>query len=73
MFNKVLKYIELGKKEGAKLETGGNRQGNVGYYIEPTVFSNVTDDMSIARDEVWSHTHTHGDKRGRLTLINKSE
>lgn len=52
MFNKVLNYIELGKKEGAKLQVGGNRIGNVGYFIEPTVFSDVTDDMTIAKEEV---------------------
>lgn len=52
MFNKVLNYINAGKKEGAKLQCGGNRQGNAGYFIEPTVFSDVTDNMSIATDEV---------------------
>lgn len=53
MFQKVLRYIESGKKEGAKLQTGGKRQGNVGYFIEPTVFSNVTDNMTIAKDEIF--------------------
>lgn len=52
-FNKVLDLIESGKKEGAKLETGGSRYGNAGYYIEPTVFSNVTDNMRIAREEIF--------------------
>lgn len=52
MFNKVMNYIEAGKKDGAKLEAGGKRIGNVGYFIEPTVFSNVTDNMSISTDEV---------------------
>lgn len=52
MFQKVLGFIESGKKEGAKLQTGGKRLGNEGYFIEPTVFSDVTDDMSIAKDEV---------------------
>lgn len=52
MFNKVLGYIESGKNEGAKLETGGKRIGTMGFFIEPTVFSNVTDDMKIAREEV---------------------
>lgn len=58
MFQKVLRYIESGKNEGAKLQTGGKRQGNVGYFIEPTVFSNVTDNMTIAKDEVYTY-HTH--------------
>ena len=50
--NKVLGYIEKGKKEGAKLLAGGNRIGTSGYYIEPTVFADVTDDMTIAKEEV---------------------
>lgn len=52
MFKKVLGYIESGKKDGAKLEFGGKRVGTKGYFIEPTVFSNVNDDMKIAREEV---------------------
>lgn len=69
MFNKVLKYIEKGKSEGAKLETGGNRIGNTGYYIEPTVFSNVQDSMSIAQDEVWVAPGRYG----VFALMNKSQ
>lgn len=52
MFNKVLGYIESGKSDGAILETGGKRVGTKGYFIQPAVFSNVTDDMKIAREEV---------------------
>lgn len=44
--------ISKGKEEGAKLEIGGDRVGDKGYFIHPTVFSNVTDDMTIAREEV---------------------
>lgn len=40
-FDKILEMIGTGKDEGAKLETGGGRVGDKGYYIEPTVFSNV--------------------------------
>lgn len=53
LFDRVLEYIEIAKKNGAKLEFGGRRVGNTGYFIEPTVFSNVTDDMKIALDEVF--------------------
>lgn len=42
----------MGKKEGAKLECGGNRHGDKGYFIQPTVFSDVTDEMTIAKEEV---------------------
>lgn len=38
--------------EGAKLECGGKGLGRKGFFIEPTVFSNVTDDMRIAKEEV---------------------
>lgn len=49
---KILSYIESAIKQGAKLETGGKKWGTNGYFIEPTVFSNVTDNMTIAQEEV---------------------
>jgi betaine-aldehyde dehydrogenase len=49
----VLSYIEKGKAEGARLVTGGNRIAGQGYYVQPTVFADVTDDMTIAREEVF--------------------
>ena len=52
-FEKVLKYVDIGKNEGAQLLTGGKRFGDRGYFVEPTVFSGVTDDMQIARDEIF--------------------
>ncbi|KAK0180240.1 hypothetical protein PV327_005905 [Microctonus hyperodae] len=53
MFDKVLGLIKSGKDEGAVVETGGERQGNVGYFIKPTVFSNVKDNMRIAKEEIF--------------------
>lgn len=53
MFHKVLSLIKSGQEEGAVLETGGERHGNVGYFIKPTVFSNVTDTMRIAKEEIF--------------------
>ncbi|MEE9614963.1 MAG: aldehyde dehydrogenase family protein, partial [Thermodesulfobacteriota bacterium] len=54
---KVLEYIEIGKKEGARLVTGGNRAeaGELknGYFVEPTTFADVTPDMRIAREEIF--------------------
>lgn len=44
--------IESGKSDGAKLATGGSRHGDKGYYIQPTVFTDVKDDMKIAKEEV---------------------
>lgn len=52
-FEKILSLIESGKSEGAKLECGGKKVGEKGFFIEPTVFSNVTDDMTIAREEIF--------------------
>lgn len=51
-YNKVLSLIESGKREGAKVEFGGTKVGDVGYFVCPTVFSNVTDNMTIAKEEV---------------------
>ncbi|XP_023578729.1 retinal dehydrogenase 1-like isoform X2 [Octodon degus] len=50
-YNKILELIESGKKQGAKLECGGGPWGNKGYFIQPTVFSSVTDEMRIAKEE----------------------
>ncbi|CAM8912667.1 unnamed protein product [Rhodiola kirilowii] len=52
-FNKILKYIKSGQESNATLECGGGRFGSKGYYIQPTVFSNVQDDMLIAQDEIF--------------------
>jgi aldehyde dehydrogenase (NAD+) len=51
--NRILGYIDAGKKEGAKLLTGGKRHGDRGYFIEPTVFDGVTDEMKIAKEEIF--------------------
>ena len=45
--------IESGKKEGANLQCGGKRLGDKGFFIEPTVFSEVQDDMKIAQEEIF--------------------
>jgi aldehyde dehydrogenase (NAD+) len=52
-FNKVMGFIESGKKQGAKLVCGGNRVGDRGYFIEPTVFADVQDNMKIAEEEIF--------------------
>ena len=56
-FNKILKYIEIGKKEGAKLILGGKacQKGDCskGYFVEPTIFSGVTPEMRIAQEEIF--------------------
>ena len=52
-FDKIMGYIDVGKKEGATLLQGGKRVGSKGYFIEPTVFVDVKDDMTIAKEEIF--------------------
>lgn len=56
-FNTVLKYIDIGREDGATLLCGGKKaEGDGlenGYFVEPTVFDNVTPDMRIAREEIF--------------------
>lgn len=55
--NKILSYIEIGKQEGAKVATGGERfiEGDAknGYFMKPTLLTNVTNDMRVAREEIF--------------------
>ncbi len=55
--HKVLKYIETGKKQGARLVIGGNRvvhsKMNKGFFVEPTVFADCRDDMSVVQEEIF--------------------
>jgi aldehyde dehydrogenase (NAD+) len=52
-FDKVMGYIDSGRSEGATLVCGGERVGDRGYFIQPTVFSDVQDDMKIATEEIF--------------------
>jgi aldehyde dehydrogenase (NAD+) len=52
-FDKIMGYIDSGKREGAECVTGGNRFGNKGFYVEPTLFTGVSDDMTIAKEEIF--------------------
>ena len=52
-FDRIMGYIEEGKKAGAKIETGGERHGTEGYFIQPTIFSNVSEDMKIMQEEIF--------------------
>ncbi|WP_174614810.1 aldehyde dehydrogenase family protein [Virgibacillus ihumii] len=49
----VLDYIDKGKAEGARLVAGGKKAFDKGYFVEPTVFADVEDDMTIAREEIF--------------------
>lgn len=52
-FEQILGYIQLGQKEGAKLLCGGEPFGEQGFFIKPTVFGGVQDDMRIAKEEIF--------------------
>jgi aldehyde dehydrogenase (NAD+) len=50
---RVLDYIEIGKREGATLATGGSRVGDAGYFVSPTVFADVEHAMRISQEEIF--------------------
>ncbi len=52
-FEKILNYIDSGKKEGAKIVTGGERCGDKGYFVKPTIFDEVNNSMKIAKEEIF--------------------
>ena len=51
--DKVMGYIDSGRQSGANLLCGGKRIGNQGYFVEPTVFGDVRDEMKIAQEEIF--------------------
>ncbi|KAJ7582038.1 aldehyde dehydrogenase [Mycena floridula] len=52
-FDRVQEYIESGKSQGGTIHSGGERSGNEGYFIQPTIFTNCTPDMKIVREEIF--------------------
>jgi aldehyde dehydrogenase (NAD+) len=46
-------YIESGKQDGATVHQGGERHGDKGYFVKPTIFTNVTADMKIVKEEIF--------------------
>ncbi|KAI2642069.1 aldehyde dehydrogenase [Xylaria nigripes] len=52
-FDRIMGYIEDGKKEGANLQLGGERHGNKGYFIQPTIFTDVAPTMKIMQEEIF--------------------
>jgi len=52
-FKKILSFVESGKQEGAKLMCGGERVGDRGFFVAPTVFADVQDEMKIAQEEIF--------------------
>ncbi|CAL9738192.1 magnesium-activated aldehyde dehydrogenase, cytosolic [Monosporozyma servazzii] len=52
-FDTIMKYINIGKEEGAKILTGGERVGDKGYFVRPTIFYDVKEDMRIVKEEIF--------------------
>ncbi|KAL1850163.1 aldehyde dehydrogenase (NAD(P)(+)) ald5 [Diaporthe australafricana] len=52
-YDRIMSYIKAGKEEGATVETGGERHGEKGYFIKPTIFSGVTPKMKIMQEEIF--------------------
>ena len=52
-FGKVLGYLEEGQKDGAKAVAGGDRSGDRGYFVQPTILTDTTPDMSVVREEIF--------------------
>lgn len=75
---KVERYIEIGKAEGATLVLGGGRPENLkrGWYVEPTVFTNVDNHMRIAREEIFGPVFViipYKDEKDAIRIANDSE
>jgi aldehyde dehydrogenase (NAD+) len=77
-FNKILNYVEIGKKEGAKLILGGKvcNQGNCskGYFVEPTIFMDVSPGMRIAQEEIFGPVVSvikAGDLEDAIQIVNR--
>ncbi|KAI9930607.1 hypothetical protein ASPWEDRAFT_171232 [Aspergillus wentii DTO 134E9] len=52
-FDRIMEYINHGKQSGATVAAGGERHGDEGYFIQPTIFTDVTNDMKIAQEEIF--------------------
>lgn len=52
-FDRIMSYVKSGKDEGATVITGGDRHGNKGYFIQPTIFADVSQDMKIMKEEIF--------------------
>ncbi|KAG6815992.1 hypothetical protein H0H87_009598 [Tephrocybe sp. NHM501043] len=52
-FDRVMSYIESGKSDGANVLVGGERHGNEGFFVQPTIFTDVNPDMKIVQEEIF--------------------
>ncbi|KAF8996848.1 ALDH-like protein [Hymenopellis radicata] len=52
-YDRIMGYIRSGKEQGATVHHGGERHGNEGYFISPTIFTNTTPDIKIVQEEIF--------------------
>jgi betaine-aldehyde dehydrogenase len=73
--DRVLRYVQLGRDEGARLVTGGGRPDRRGYFVEPTLFAGASNTMTIAREEIFGPVGTviaFDDDEQAVSLANDS-
>ncbi|TQE27482.1 aldehyde dehydrogenase family protein [Streptomyces ipomoeae] len=74
--DRVLRYIEIGRDEGARLVTGGERPDRPGYFVQPTLFADASNTMTIAREEIFGPVGTiipFDDEDGAISIANASD
>lgn len=74
--NKILEYVEIGKKEGAKVAVGGKRAECGKSFVEPTLLVNVTNDMRVAQEEIFGPVGVvirFKDHKELIKMVNDSE
>ncbi|NVK14423.1 MAG: 5-carboxymethyl-2-hydroxymuconate semialdehyde dehydrogenase [Rhodobacteraceae bacterium] len=75
-FDKVTSYFETAKQDGATIVAGGSRMGDQGWYVRPTLFTNATNRMTIAQEEIFGPVLTairFKDEDEALTLANDTQ
>ncbi|MCW2839052.1 MAG: NAD-dependent aldehyde dehydrogenase [Aeromicrobium sp.] len=74
--DRVMSYVDRGRADGARVTTGGGRPDGVGYFVQPTVFADVTNDQVIAQEEIFGPVLTvigYSDEAEGIRLANDSE
>ncbi|KUJ73248.1 2-hydroxymuconic semialdehyde dehydrogenase [Ruegeria marisrubri] len=75
-FDKVTSYFEAARADGATIAAGGQRVGDKGWFVRPTLFTGATNDMTIAREEIFGPVLTairFRDEKQALTLANDTQ
>lgn len=74
-YDRIMQYIDSGKQDGANVLTGGTRHGKEGYFIEPTIFTNVNPESKISKEEIFGPVvvvHKFKDQKDLIKQANNS-